>query len=146
MAAGSGSIDALSQFKLTTALGPVGASVNFTQANGMMLLAGALTLGLLVVGMRPRAMVPGRLQALAELSYTGVMSMCVETIGPEGRRFFPFIFTLFAFILVCAGIMILRVKRPELHRAFKVSMVWVVAPLGIIVCGAMIYGLGWTKP
>ncbi len=53
--------------------------------------------------------------------------------------------TLFAFILVCAGIMILRVKRPELHRAFKVSAVWLVAPLGIIVCGAMIYGLGWTN-
>jgi basic amino acid/polyamine antiporter, APA family len=53
--------------------------------------------------------------------------------------------TLFAFILVCAGIMILRVKRPELPRAFKVSMVWLVAPLGIIVCGAMIYGLGWTN-
>jgi F-type H+-transporting ATPase subunit a len=50
--------------------------------------------------MRPKAMVPGRLQSLAELAYTGVMSMCVETIGPEGRRFFPFIFTLFAFVLL----------------------------------------------
>jgi APA family basic amino acid/polyamine antiporter len=53
--------------------------------------------------------------------------------------------TLFAFILVCAGVWILRVRRPDLPRAFKVPMVPVVATLGIVTCGAMIYGLGWTN-
>jgi APA family basic amino acid/polyamine antiporter len=53
--------------------------------------------------------------------------------------------TLFAFILVCAGVWILRVRRPELPRAFRVPAVPVVAVLGIITCGAMIYGLGWTN-
>ena len=100
MAAEANTIDALGQFKLTTALGPIGASVNFTQANLMMLVAGALVLGTLYYGARAKALVPGRLQASAELAYDGVMSMCVETIGPEGRRFFPFVFTLFGFVLV----------------------------------------------
>ncbi|MBN8875275.1 MAG: F0F1 ATP synthase subunit A [Rhodospirillales bacterium] len=98
-AEGSSSIDALSQFKLSTALGPIGASVNFTQSNLMMVIAGLLTLALLWVGMRPRAMVPGRLQAAAEMAYETILSMCTETIGPEGRKFFPFVFTLFFFIL-----------------------------------------------
>jgi APA family basic amino acid/polyamine antiporter len=53
--------------------------------------------------------------------------------------------TLFAFMLVCAGVWILRVRRPDLPRAFRVPMVPVVSVLGIIVCGAMIYGLGWTN-
>jgi APA family basic amino acid/polyamine antiporter len=53
--------------------------------------------------------------------------------------------TLFAFILVCAGVWILRVRRPELPRAFRAPAVPVVSTLGIIVCGAMIYGLGWTN-
>jgi APA family basic amino acid/polyamine antiporter len=53
--------------------------------------------------------------------------------------------TLFAFILVCAGIWILRVRSPELERGFRVPWVPVVSTLGIIVCGAMIYGLGWTN-
>jgi len=53
--------------------------------------------------------------------------------------------TLFAFVLVCAGVWILRVRRPEIPRAFKTPMVPVVSSLGIIVCGAMIYGLGWTN-
>src|SRR6516162_6614793 len=53
--------------------------------------------------------------------------------------------TLFAFILVCAGVWILRNRRPDLERAFKVPAVPVVSTLGIVVCGAMIYGLGWTN-
>jgi len=53
--------------------------------------------------------------------------------------------TLFAFILVCAGVWILRVKRPDLERAFKVPAVPVVSILGIVVCGAMIYGLEWKN-
>ena len=95
----SGGIDALSQFQLHTALGPIGRSVNFTQSNLFMVFAAALVLALLGLGMRPRAIVPGRLQAAAELAYGTIMSMCVETIGPEGRRFFPFIFTTFFFLL-----------------------------------------------
>ena len=53
--------------------------------------------------------------------------------------------TLFAFILVCAGVWIMRVRRPELERGFTVPLLPVVAILGIITCGAMIYGLGWTN-
>src|SRR6187399_3364654 len=51
--------------------------------------------------------------------------------------------TLFAFILVCAGVWIMRVQRPDVPRGFVVPALPVVAVLGIIVCGSMIYGLGW---
>ncbi len=53
--------------------------------------------------------------------------------------------TLFAFILVCAGVMILRKKHPEIKREFKTPFVPFVPILGMLVCGAMIYGLGWTN-
>jgi APA family basic amino acid/polyamine antiporter len=53
--------------------------------------------------------------------------------------------TLFAFMLVCAGVWIMRVRRPDLARGFRVPALPVVAILGIVVCGAMIYGLGWTN-
>jgi basic amino acid/polyamine antiporter, APA family len=53
--------------------------------------------------------------------------------------------TLFAFMLVCAGVWIMRVRRPELVRGFTVPALPLVAVLGIVVCGAMIYGLGWTN-
>ena len=53
--------------------------------------------------------------------------------------------TLFAFVLVCIGVWILRRRRPDLQRAFKVPAVPVVSTAGVIICGAMIYGLGWTN-
>ena len=53
--------------------------------------------------------------------------------------------TLFAFMLVCAGVWILRVKEPELPRDFRTPLVPLFPILGIIVCGAMILGLGWTN-
>src|SRR6201997_4620079 len=53
--------------------------------------------------------------------------------------------TLFAFILVCIGVWILRRRRPDLPRAFKVPAVPLVSTAGVIICGAMIYGLGWTN-
>jgi APA family basic amino acid/polyamine antiporter len=53
--------------------------------------------------------------------------------------------TLFAFMLVSAGVWIMRVKRPELERGFTVPALPLVAILGILTCGAMIYGLGWTN-
>ncbi len=92
-------INALEQFDLHTSLGGLGRSVNFTNSNLMMVLAGACVLALIYIGMRPRSVVPGRLQSLAEISYTGILSMTEGSIGPEGKRFFPFIFTLFFFVL-----------------------------------------------
>ncbi len=53
--------------------------------------------------------------------------------------------TLFAFILVCAGVWIMRVRHPELKRQFKTPLVPLVPILGIVVCGAMIFGLGWPN-
>jgi APA family basic amino acid/polyamine antiporter len=53
--------------------------------------------------------------------------------------------TLFAFMLVCAGVWIMRVRRPDVPRGFTVPALPVVAVLGIVVCGSMIYGLGWTN-
>jgi basic amino acid/polyamine antiporter, APA family len=53
--------------------------------------------------------------------------------------------TLFAFILVCAGVWILRVRNPTAQRQFRTPLVPLVPILGIVVCAAMIFGLGWPN-
>jgi basic amino acid/polyamine antiporter, APA family len=53
--------------------------------------------------------------------------------------------TLFAFILVCIGVWIMRRRRPDVKRGFVVPALPVVSVLGVLVCGSMIYGLGWTN-
>lgn len=99
MAVEGKAIDALGQFELTTALGAVGKSVGFTQSNLYMLISAGLIIALMMWGMRARAVVPGRFQSLAESAYGFIDDMVVAQIGEEGRRFFPFVFTLFMFIL-----------------------------------------------
>ena len=99
MAVEGKAIDALGQFELATALGAVGRSVGFTQSNLYMLISAGLIVALMMWGMRARAVVPGRVQSLAESAYGFIDDMVVAQIGEEGRRFFPFVFTLFMFIL-----------------------------------------------
>src|SRR5262249_31995314 len=49
--------------------------------------------------------------------------------------------TLLAFVIVCIGILVLRVQAPMARRPFRTPAVWVVAPLGIAICGYMMYSL-----
>jgi APA family basic amino acid/polyamine antiporter len=49
--------------------------------------------------------------------------------------------TLAAFIIICASILVLRVRRPELQRGFRTPAVWIVAPVGILFSLALIWGL-----
>ncbi len=134
MAAERGSVDALSQFELSTVLGPVGSAVGFTQANAWMVLAGILITLMLVLGMRARALIPGRAQALAEISYEGVMYMVEEQVGHEGRRYFPFIFTLFFFILLGNTLGLLPYAFTfTSHIAITIALAVVVVVLTTIV-------------
>ena len=99
MAAEGKAIDALSQFELSPVLGLVGKAVDYSQDNLFMVVAVLLTMGLLVYGMRQRAIVPGRLQSLAETAYEFVHELVTGQVGDEGKRFFPFVFALFMFVL-----------------------------------------------
>lgn len=49
--------------------------------------------------------------------------------------------TLFAFVLVSAGVWMLRIKEPTIHRPFKAPLVPIVSTLGVVICTAMIIGL-----
>lgn len=98
MAAGP-SIDALGQFRLATGFGAAGARVDFTNSNVMMLLSAVLIVVLFALGVRSRALVPGRLQATVEMGYEFVVNMCKDAIGEGWEPYFPFVFTLFFFIL-----------------------------------------------
>ena len=51
--------------------------------------------------------------------------------------------TLMAFIIICASVLVLRLRRPELPRAFRVPAVWAVAPIGIAFSLLLIAGLPW---
>jgi F-type H+-transporting ATPase subunit a len=98
---GAGGHSPLEQFQIKRLI-PIdigGLDLSFTNSALFMLIAVALVTLFLTYAMRTRALVPGRLQSMAELSYEFIANMIRENVGTEGRQYFPFIFTLFMFIL-----------------------------------------------
>ncbi len=92
-------IDALSQFELSPFLGGLGQAVGFSQSNAFMLLALGLITGFVMMAAARGAMVPGRLQSLGEASYEFIQGMVTEQVGSEGKKYFPFVFAIFMFVL-----------------------------------------------
>ncbi len=76
-----------------------GVDVSFTNSAAFMVAAVVLASALMILSVRQRAMVPNRWQLLAELSYSFIAKMLSDTVGKEGRPYFPFVFTLFMFVL-----------------------------------------------
>ena len=91
----------LEQFLIKT-LVPIkigGVDISFTNSALFMVIAVVLVGLLMTFGMGRRGLVPGRIQSIAEMAYEFVANLIKETVGAEGRRYFPLIFTLFMFIL-----------------------------------------------
>ena len=98
---GAGGHSPLAQFEIKRLvdinIGGVDASI--TNSTVWMLIAIAAITFFMVAGMRRSALVPGRWQSMAEMSYEFVAGMLRDNVGMAGRRYFPFIFTLFMFVL-----------------------------------------------
>jgi F-type H+-transporting ATPase subunit a len=96
-------MDPIHQFEIKPLfpIARIGATeIAFTNSALFMLIGLAIILLLMLGATRSRALVPGRLQALAEVSYEFVLNTLRSTAGPEGMKFFPLVFSLFMFILV----------------------------------------------
>jgi F-type H+-transporting ATPase subunit a len=92
----------LAQFQIHPLGGPIhigGLDVSFTNSSLWMVIVVAAVTAFMLLGTRKQAIVPGRWQSLCEGMYDFVSNMLKDNVGNEGRRFFPFVFTLFMFIL-----------------------------------------------
>ena len=73
---------------------------------------------------------------------TGGLVALASAVGDAAETYdLTNIGTLFAFALVCIGVLVLRVVEPERPRPFRVPLVWVIAPLGAVACGFIMAGL-----
>jgi len=93
--------DPMKQFEITKIfdLPKIGnVDISFTNSSLYMVVAVALVVGLLSLTLK-RNLIPGRMQSIGELSYEFIANMLRDTTGPEAMKFFPFVFTIFFFVL-----------------------------------------------
>lgn len=77
-----------------------GIDISFTNSAMWMAIGLIVSTGFLMLATSKKQLVPGRLQLCAEMTYDFIAKMVQDTIGPKGARYFPFIFTLFMFVLM----------------------------------------------
>jgi len=76
-------------------------NLSFTNASLFMLISALAILLLLYLGTKKKLLIPSKIQLVTEMSYTFVAKMINDTAGSNAKAFFPFIFTLFMFVLFC---------------------------------------------
>ncbi|WP_293487206.1 F0F1 ATP synthase subunit A, partial [Parvibaculum sp.] len=135
------------QFEIKTyfplQLGSIDAS--FTNSSLFMVIAAALLTILMLAGMSRRAMVPGRLQSIVELSYEFIANMLRDNVGTAGLRFFPFVFTLFMFILALNLLgMIPYSFTVTSHIIVTFALAFFIF-IGVTILGFAVHGFGFFK-
>ena len=78
-----------------------GINLSYTNSSLFMSISAILILTLLFFGTKKKSLVPSKIQLITEISYTFVAKMINDTAGSNAKSFFPFVFTLFMFVLFC---------------------------------------------
>ena len=78
-----------------------GINLSFTNASLFMAISSILILFFLFLGTKKKSLIPSKIQLVTEISYSFVAKMISDTAGSNAKAFFPFIFTLFMFVLFC---------------------------------------------
>jgi F-type H+-transporting ATPase subunit a len=102
VAAGGATIDPIHQFQVNEIV-PIhigGLNLSLTNVSLFMVITLGVILGIMLLGTAGRALVPGRLQSIAEMFYEFIADLVRSTMGESGMKFFPFVMSLFLFVLV----------------------------------------------
>jgi F-type H+-transporting ATPase subunit a len=142
------SIHPMEQFDVTPLFGSGHGELGLltiTNSTLMMALVLAAASLLLIFGMRGRALVPTRGQSMAELLYCFVRQMVTDVLGEEGVKFFPYIFTLFVFILFSNLLGLIPYSFAVTSHVAITGVLAMVVFTTVIVLGFMKNGPGFVK-
>jgi F-type H+-transporting ATPase subunit a len=140
--------DPIHQFQIKELAGPVnigGLEISFTNSALFMGIAVVTVTTILLAAAARGALVPGRLQSLGEVWYEFIHNMVKNVLGPEGKPFFPLVFSLFSFVLAANMLgMFPYFFTVTSHVVVTASLAVFVVAL-VVVVGIAKHGLGWFK-
>jgi F-type H+-transporting ATPase subunit a len=133
----------LAQFAIEP-LAPIqigGLDASFTNSALWMVIAVGGITAFMLLGTRKQAIVPGRWQSLCEGMYDFVSNLLKENVGNEGRKFFPFVFSLFMFILFCNLFGLLPGAFTVTSHIIVTAAMAIFVFVGVTIVGIVLHGL-----
>ena len=120
-------------------------NLSFTNASLFMVISAVLILILLFVGTKKNLLVPSKMQLISEMSYTFVAKMISDTAGSNAKPFFPFIFTLFMFVLFCNMIGMLPYSFTVTSHIIVTFVLAAIVFIGVTVIGFVKHGIKYLE-
>ena len=122
-----------------------GYDVSFTNQSLLMVIVVAAAALFLTLAVKPGALVPSKGQSMAEMSYEFVANMIHSATGEDGLRFFPFVFTLFMFVLFCNFFGLIPGSFTVTSQIAVTFALAALVILTVIVVGFAKHGIGFLK-
>ena len=122
-----------------------GINLSFTNASLFMIISSLTILLLLFFGTRKKLLVPSKMQLVVEMSYTFIAKMINDTAGSNAKPFFPFIFTLFMFVLFCNMIGMLPYSFTVTSHIIVTFMLAALVFIGVTIIGFMKHGIKYLE-
>jgi len=125
-----------------------GVDVSFTNSSAFMVAAVALISAFLIFSVGGRALVPGRMQSIAEMLYEFVANMVNDSVGPKGQKYFPFIFSLFTFVLAVNMLGLLPLGHYSFTPTSHIIVTFALAAfifVGVTIIGFWKHGVGYVR-
>jgi F-type H+-transporting ATPase subunit a len=123
----------------------LGVDASFTNASLFMVIAIMLISFVTIWGMRGRALVPTRMQSLAELSYEFVANMVRDNVGTDGQKYFPIVFSLFMFVLFCNMLGMMPYSFTVTSHIIVTFALAALVFIGVTIIGFAAHGFGFFK-
>ena len=119
--------------------------VSFTNASLFMVINALLILFLFSLGTRNKALIPSKIQLMSELSYTFVAKMINDTAGVKAKPYFPFIFSLFMFVLFCNMVGMLPYAFTVTSHIIITFVLASIIFIGVTIIGFAKHGFKYLK-
>ena len=122
-----------------------GVDLSFTNASLFMLLSALAICGVLFFGTKERSLIPDKMQLMSELIYNFIAKMISDTAGTKAKPYFPFIFSLFMFVLFCNMLGMLPYSFTVTSHIIVTLIMAIFIFIAVTIIGFMKHGFGYLK-
>jgi len=120
-------------------------NLSFTNASLFMAISSVIIILLLFMGTKKKLLVPSKIQLITEMSYTFIAKMINDTAGSNAKPFFPFIFTLFMFVLFCNMIGMLPYSFTVTSHIIVTFALAAIIFVGVTILGFIKHGIKYLE-